>query len=333
MDSMVFTQVIPRLRVLETRLLDKSKLERIIDSNSGEEALKILGETEYANVMGNVKKIEDYEEVLSAELKRVYKLLYEISPVKSVIDVMSLKYDYHNLKVLVKGKILNKDFSNMIVPVGTIDVSKLKSFIDNEYYRDLSPVMRKYLEEVFKDYETTKDPQRIDTILDKGMFEELLLLDKEIKDSFLHKYIVTLVDLTNLKTLLRVKKQNKGREFFSDVMILGGTIDKDKLFALLNDSAENISSKLSYTDYSEILKLGIESYVKDGSSALFEKLSEDYIMNLMKKAKYISFGMEPILAYVYAKETEIKLLRIIMVGKLNNITGEVIRERLRDSYV
>lgn len=333
MDSMVFTQAIPRIRVLETKLLDKTKLERIIDSSSGEEALKILGETEYSNVMGNVKRIEDYEEILSSELKRVYKLLYEISPIKSVVDVMSIKYDYHNIKVLIKEKILNKDFSNMLVPVGKVDISKLKNAIDNDYYRDLNSVMRKYIEEVFKDYENTKDPQRIDIILDKGMFEELLVLDKEIEDKFLHKYITTLIDTTNLKTLLRVKKQGKGREFFSEVLILGGTIDKDKLFALLNDSAENISSKLSYTDYSEILKSGIEAYVKNGSSALFEKLSEDYIMKLMKNAKYVSFGIEPILAYVYAKETEIKLLRIIMVGKLNNIASEVIRERLRDSYV
>ena len=42
---------------------------------------------------------------------------------------------------------------------------------------------------------------------------------------------------------------------------------------------------------------------------------------------------EPLLAYIYAKETEIKVIRIIMVGKLNNIAEEVIRERLRDIYV
>jgi len=34
-----------------------------------------------------------------------------------------------------------------------------------------------------------------------------------------------------------------------------------------------------------------------------------------------------------AKETEIKNARIIMVGKINNISNDVIRERLRESYV
>ena len=55
-------------------------------------------------------------------------------------------------------------------------------------------------------------------------------------------------------------------------------------------------------------------------------------MNMMKEAKMIPFGGEPLLAYIYAKETEIKVVRIIMVGKLNNIAEEVIRERLRDIY-
>jgi len=53
----------------------------------------------------------------------------------------------------------------------------------------------------------------------------------------------------------------------------------------------------------------------------------------MKDAKYVSFGPEPVIAYIFAKENEIKLIRIIMVGKINGIDGEVIRERLRENYV
>ena len=56
-------------------------------------------------------------------------------------------------------------------------------------------------------------------------------------------------------------------------------------------------------------------------------------MDMMKDAKMIPFGPEAVIAYIYAKETEIKVIRTIMVGKLNNITQEVIRERLRDVYV
>ena len=43
--------------------------------------------------------------------------------------------------------------------------------------------------------------------------------------------------------------------------------------------------------------------------------------------------MEPIVAYIYAKQTEIKNIRIILTGKLNNINSKTIKERLRESYV
>ncbi|PRR83380.1 V-type ATP synthase subunit C [Clostridium vincentii] len=333
MDVMEFTQVIPRIRVLETRLLDKAKIDRMIDSNSAQEALKVLQETEYANVMINVKKTEDYEEMLSAELKRVYHEAYDMSPLKSLVDIMSIKYDYHNIKVMLKGMFLKKDFSYMLIPVGMIEVSKLKLSIDTNSLTDFNPIMRKGIEVAIDDFNAKGDPQRIDIILDKAMFEEMVEIAKKLEDDFTRKYVEVLIDLTNIKSLLRVKKQNKGREFFLTLVINGGSIDNDKLVTLLNDAVENVSSKLSYTNYAEVLKQGIDQYVVSGSASLLEKLIDNYIMGMMKNAKMITSGGEPLLAYIYAKETEIKVVRIIMVGKLNNITEEVIRERLRDIYV
>ncbi|MGG7098068.1 V-type ATP synthase subunit C [Clostridium sardiniense] len=333
MDSMEFTQVIPRLRVLETRLLDKAKIDRMIDGDSANEALKVLQESEYANVMTGVKRAEDYEEVLSKELKRVYELMYDASPSKSLIDLMSIKYDYHNIKVLLKGIFLNKDLSDMLIPVGKINLSLLKHSIDNNNMADLPSAMRNGIEKTKEVFEGTKDPQQIDIILDNAMFEEMREIARELDDRFVDKYVSALIDLTNLKTLLRVKKQNKNRDFLQEVIINGGAIDEDTLVALLNDAPENISNKLAFTNYNEVIKIGIEDYTKTDSASLLEKLVDNYIMDMMKEAKFIPFGVEPILAYVYAKETEIKVIRIIMVGKLNNISGEVIRERLRDIYV
>ena len=333
MKAMQFTQVIPRLRVLETRLLDKAKIDRMIDSDSAEASIKVLQETEYANVMSEVKRAEDYEIMLSSELKRIYNEMYSMSPSRALIDLMGIKYDYHNIKVIIKGMILEKDFSDLLIPVGVNDINKLKYSIENNELSGFAPIMRKAIEEAIEDYNSKKDPQRIDVILDKYMFEDMKLIAKEIDDKFADKYVSSLIDLTNVKTLLRVKKQNKSREFLLSVVIDGGSIDKETLAALLTDTVENIPGKLSYTDYVDVLKNGVEEYSKNGSAGLLEKLIDNYIMDMMKDAKLIPFGIEPVLAYIYAKETEIKVIRIIMVGKLNNIAGEVIRERLRDIYV
>ena len=332
MDVMKFTQAVSRIWVLETKLIDKAKIERMIEAPSANEVLRILNETEYSNVSSNIKRAEDYEEILSAELKRVYDLVYEISPIKDVVKIMSLKYDYHNIKVLLKGKVLNKDLSSMLINLGSLDLQEIKRKIDGDNFKSLSGNLGKGISEALKAFEETKDPQKIDIILDKYMYKDLVELKKSLNYKFIDNLVKAMIDSTNIRTLLRIKKQNKNRDFAKEVIVEGGEIDSSKLIALLSETPENIMNKLQSTIYSNLVKEGLEGYIESDSASLLEKLSDNYIMDLMKGSKLVTFGPEKILSYIYAKETEIKVIRIIMVGKLNNIAEEVIRERLRDIY-
>lgn len=332
MDVMKFTQAVSRIWVLENRLLDKTKVERMIESTSASEVLRILNETEYANVSSNVKRAEDYEEILTAELKRIYDLVYEMSPVKEIVKIMSLKYDYHNAKVLLKAKVLGKDLSSMLIKLGNLDLQEIKRKIDSDNLKSINGILGKGIQEAMKVFEETKDPQKIDIIIDKYMYEELVEINKSLNYKFIDNLVKAMIDSTNIRTLLRIKKQNKGRSFAEEVIFNGGAIDSNKLVLLLNESPENIMSRLQTTIYSSLIKEGLEGYIATDSASLLEKLSDNYIMQLMKDSKLVTFGPERLLSYIYAKETEIKVIRIIMVGKLNNIAEEVIRERLRDIY-
>ncbi|MCY6370841.1 V-type ATP synthase subunit C [Clostridium ganghwense] len=333
MSNIKYVQAVPRIRALENKLLDKAKIERMIDGNSAEETFKILQETEYGTLMTNVKRPEDYEIVLSEELKRVYSFMYEVSPDENLIDTMSIRYDYHNIKVLLKGKALNKDLSYLLIPVGTVAVDDMKMYISMEDYRELTPIMKEAIQKSETSFGEHKDPQQIDIILDEYMYKDMLFRAEVLGEPYLLEFLKMNIDLINLKTLLRVKKQKKSRKFLDSVLIEGGKLERETLLDMLNGSNENIVSSLQYTDYNEIMRLGMEEYIQTGKFNVLEKLSDNFIMNFIKDSKYISFGIEPLLAYIFAKENEIKIVRIIMVGKLNNIAGDVIRERLRDIYV
>jgi len=332
MDNMNFTQAVARLRVLETRLLTKVKIDRMIDSASADDVLKILQETEYASLMGIVKRPEDYNSLLKEELNRVYSLMYEVSPDPAIVDIMSLKYDYHNIKVLLKGKVLDKDFSHMLIPVGTVDIEKLKLDITTEDYRELNPSMREGILKAEEVYHELKDPQKIDIIIDQYMFTDILARAKETKNEFIIDYIVRSIDFSNIKSIIRLKKQEKDVKFFKEVMLAGGIIASDILLRAFEEPIENMAAKFTSSKYGEVVRLGIDEYIKTGKLSLLEKFSENFIMKNLKTAKYVTFGPEPIFAYIAAKETEIKIIRIIMVGKLNNVDTAVIRERVRDVY-
>ena len=284
MDSMQFLQLIPRIRVYEKKLLDKAQIERMIDANTSEGALKVLQETEYAAFMNEVRRPDDYEILLSNELVRLYKTMYEASPLKEIIDVMALKYDYHNIKVLVKGKILDKDFSQMLIPVGMVGVNDLKSAINGEDFGRLPKKMEECLRKIFEKFEETNDPQFIDLIADQYLYAHIheIANKKNIKDKALDRYLTNLIDLNNVKTLLRAKKQDKNVNFFLDAIVPGGSIDASKFRSLYLDTIENIPNNLSSKEYSQVLREGISSYIETSSVSEFEKLIDNHIMSMMK---------------------------------------------------
>lgn len=333
MDRMDFVQGVTRTRVLEKKLLSRAQIDRMVDAKDIDEVFKILSETEYSNGVASISRPEEYDNVLSNELQRVYKLMREISKDKVIVDLLTLKYDYHNLKVFVKEMALNQDLSSLYIPIGTVDFNKLKADYQAGNYKFIEKKFKEAIDIVNKDYEETKDPQRIDLILDKLYFSHLYEMAKNTDVELFIEYVEDLIDFTNLKTLIRLKKQGKDPKFVEDVLLPNGKIDKKDIVSSLNDSIDVIISKFKNYRISAGLKKGLESYQETNRLSDLEKNMDDYLMSLNKPSKNVVFGPEPLFSYLIAKETEIKVLRIIMVSKLNNLSPEAIRERLRDLYV
>lgn len=333
MDRMDFTQSVVRTRVLEKRLLQRTIIERMIDAQDMDSVIRILGETEYSNQLGKIERPEHYDLVLSSELDRVYKLMEELSPDQRVIDLLRLKYDYHNLKVMVKEYLLDKDFSHMYIDRGTSDYQEIKSDFLSENFRAIKEEFAIALEDVLSDYEKNKDPQRIALILDKYYYEQLYNLAKDTKIDLFIEYVEDLIDFTNMRTLIRLKKQNKSNRFLEDVLLAHGKIDLKSIVLSLQDSIDNIINKFKNYSISPALREGFKDYEETGSLSHYEKYMDNHLMELNKSSFNVHFGPEPLFSYLAAKETEVSILRIIMVSKINNIPPDSIRERLRDLYV
>ena len=71
---------------------------------------------------------------------------------------------------------------------------------------------------------------------------------------------------------------------------------------------------------------------RTGRVTVLEKLCDNFLMSYIAEAKYITYGIEPLVAHIAAKENEIRTVRIILAGKLAGIPTGQIRERVRDTY-
>jgi V/A-type H+/Na+-transporting ATPase subunit C len=328
-----YAYAVGRIRAMETRLLDRGKIERMVEAKSADEALKVLGESEYADYLADLGSVHQFEKVLDAELRRIYLELRKISPDPELVGLFAKKFDYHNLKVLIKANKLSEKRDELLVPdVGNINLTELIRAAGDDDYSNLPPRMRQAAEKIADAFRLEADPQLVDLLLDRAMYEEILEWVDSTKSPFLKSYFTNLTDLLNIKTYLRVRRTNRPKDFLESALLPKGDVDMTKLVQL-GEPLEVLVDRLAYTRYAKVVEEGIQTYQKTDTLTRYEKLADDFLINYAKQAKYVTFGPEPIVGYLLAKENEIKMIRIIMVGKINHLPTEEIKERLRDVYV
>ena len=73
--------------------------------------------------------------------------------------------------------------------------------------------------------------------------------------------------------------------------------------------------------------------LEGGALTEFEKLCDDAVGDYLAGAQYVPFGEAPLVGYLAARETEYTNLRILLMGRGAGLPADVIRSRLRASYV
>ena len=328
MDRENFIQSSVRIRHAEKKLLTKQQLQRLADAKNLEDAIKLLNETSYSSELSKLDRPENYEQVLSEVLNKTYKEAMEISPDKSLVEILSCKYDYHNLKVLVKENILKEKFDSMYC---MLDENEIEAFRELALKNDEG--LSKDFKECLDFFETTKDPQDIDIFIDKKYFEKVLSLAEGFKLEMITEYFKAMIDFINLRTFIRCRKQNQVKETLEKVLIKGGDIDTDKILDMFYEDIEILPIKLKAYKIGRVLSKIVEEYKNTNSLNSFEKSMDDYLVEIVRKAKSIHYGAEVIFSFLFAKELEIKNLRLILVGKVNGLSADFIKERLREVYV
>jgi V/A-type H+-transporting ATPase subunit C len=114
--------------------------------------------------------------------------------------------------------------------------------------------------------------------------------------------------------------------------VKGGTFEAQELEDAAAKSWDEIFAFIRRSPYAKSLEPAFEDIKKGERLTRFEKLMRRGGDGSAKKAHYIPFGAEPVLAWLLAKENEAQCLRIVLSGKKSGLAPETIMERLRDAY-
>lgn len=321
-----------RVRSVEKHLLSRDKAEAMIDSKTPEDALKILYDLGYGNESETLSP-RQFETLLTEEIGKVYSFVRGIAPDETELYPFLYPYDYHNLKVLLKAEFLDMDPEPFLMAVGTIPAARMTVLVRERNFVGLTDRMRNGILEVVDVFSRTKDPQVIDFIFDKACCAEMQESAAAGGNEFITDYVKLQIDIINLKSFVRCRQMGKPWDFFSQVFIDGGRIQEKLFTGSYDEPYEQFAEKLIPYGLSLAMAEGGAMLRETGRFTALERLCDNRLVEFAKAAKYISFGIEPLAAYLIAKEAEIRTVRIIMTGLLQKLSKEEMAERVRETYV
>lgn len=315
-----------RVKCLECSLLTRERMERMLEVRTVEDAAKVLQECGYAE-MAHVGQAE-LDQAIAQQRHKTMEDLSSVAPDPRLIDVFKIKYDYHNVKVILKADAMGVSPERLLVDAGRIPAAALADGMRTEL-RGVSYTLRKAVSDARDMLSSTNDPQLADFILDRAYFAEMFELAKATGSKFLEGYVRISIDAANLRSLVRVLRMGKGPEFLRSVLFEGGNIHTARVLAATGGSLEELYATSALKEAAEAGAAALNG----GGLTRFEKLCDDGVNAYLAGAKYVAFGEAPIIGYLAAKENEFTSVRIILTGRMAGLDADTIRERLREAYV
>ncbi|MBQ7687928.1 MAG: V-type ATPase subunit [Clostridia bacterium] len=319
MKDSEYTYAVARIRVHETKLLTESELNTVIAAKSHEEAVRRLREKGYDLTDGDA-------EALDKKLRETWELLQSILPDERQMDAVLIKNDFHNLKVILKALVNEKSTDGLFRFPSKYDPEELKALVFARQNDKLPPELQHCDRSAYNILTKTRFAQLGDSVIDRAAMEWSIDYAKKADDPMIEKLAQLQAALTDIKVIYRCILTGKADSFKKRAVCDCSYFSKQTLI----DAAQTLNDFFAFLASTPLQNAG---RALEESPAVFEKYADDAVTELLTAGKSEIFGITPLLGYWFAVNTEILNLRIILSGKATGQSDEIIRERMRKTYV
>ncbi len=333
MDDFRYTYAVARINALSTGLLDREFASRLLAAEA-DDILGMLGETPYADDLAGVESPIGIEKALIREIAKVYELLDKICPEKEVIKLFRARYDYHNLKAMMKSQIIGTAHTDSIIDLGTFSIGELSAAVREKNYRFIPEHLRAAAIDALAEYEKTRNLESISYVCDQSMWRHLMKLALKGRNKIIKKLFREYVNLANIKTFFRIREIGEVPRDFERYFIPGGSYSLDFFFFYLNEELGLFLDHLAKTPYERhIVSQGLMMWPEDRSFWRLEIACDDFILHYYWKRRMRLFSVVPLIYYLLRKMAEVRLIRTVIRCKLIGMPRKQIEERLGYLYV
>ncbi|MGI6012229.1 MAG: V0D/AC39 family V-type ATPase subunit [Ruminococcus sp.] len=323
MSDKDYTYAVARIRALELSLFSASVLEQLISCADYESAVSFLLERGWGDTQGE----NDGESILKREREKTWETIEEMVSDMSPFDVLSYQNLFHNLKAAIKGVCTDQTTSDLFYEGCSISAEEMIRIVKEKDFDSLPEFMRQAAKEAYETLLHGRDGQLCDVILDRAALEAVREAGEKSDVGIIRDYARSLAAVSNIKIAVRCCRTGKSLDFMKRAMVECEDLNVEKLMKAALQGEGAIRDYLGEAGFKEAADALFQS------SSAFECWCDNRLIETIRPQKYNPFSVGPLIAYILARENEIKTVRIILTGKQNHFPESAIRERMREMYV
>lgn len=316
----------PLIRIKENELLTQEQFKQLVEADDFDQIEEILQPTLYGQYLTNNFQF-DFENILKKEEQQLYQVLLDLVPESKVIWSFTMRYTFHNLKVLTKAKWQQQNLDHLFIFDGFYSRKELKSVIQTGISARLPQEIVNAVHEVEHYLNESSILQGIDVIYDRYYLKEQKMLAEQLAYEELLQTTISAIDFTNISIAARCILQQRSSGFMSTVISDYGSLEKSAFLRLaehpLADYIDFLKSTSYWNDLQPALKKNEIDFLK------LDLIKDNAPTFLYQKAVTTAFGPLPLLSFLNAKKIETMNLRMIIIGKRSGFSSRQIKERMR----
>ena len=317
-----------RLRVLQTHLLESSRLTDLANSVNTEEMITRLSGTVYSPSAETTGLAEQIETRLRDLRREAYRLVASLSQNEALRRFIQGAEDFRNIKILLRRNLIENSPALELSDLAYIGPEQLAEVFEAEKYGALPQAMDQAIQRAVTAYYEDKNPRNIDLELDRGTFLYRRELAGELKNEYLLSLCGLLADLANIRSMARLKWLEEDRKLLGQVYLPGGSVELSRLQSALTNAWDSIPGLFFATPYAELIEHGLAFLVANDSFLRLEKYCDDYLGEFLRASNQVVAGPEPLIGYILGIEQEIRSVRLIFSAKQAGMSSETIKDRL-----
>lgn len=299
---------VARIRALEPHLLDGQKLARLRDAGAAER-MKLLLETGYG------QRADDLEAAIATELAAARRLIRELSPEPDITGLLFLEADAHNLKTLLKSRLLGVAPQDL-AEGGLFPVDVLVEAVQEKDYRALPPSIRAGLDALERKLAAGLNPQLLSAAVDRAVFEHIAATLADGRHPEVQAWFAAKADFLNALSLMRARALGWDAERLAGMLLPGGDItarDVLEAYALPDDQ---MAKRLKQGRNGAAIAQALEESVAQSSPKALERRMDRALMALAREGKARNFTLGPLVGYLLGREAEARALRLLFSGRV-----------------